>query len=109
MRAWGKFVCHSNKKLKPWRDHICNCLAGKLPEPLHGSIYAYLIFVLPRPKTSKRDRPCIRPDLDKLVRAVLDAVTQSKAIEDDGQIVEIQANKLYGDKPMLKLYLKELT
>ena len=38
------------------------------------------------------------PDLDKLVRAALDALT-GIVFGDDGQVCELYAHKLYGDGP----------
>lgn len=40
-------------------------------------------------------RPMVMPDLDKLVRAVLDALT-GVCYRDDAQVVEITASKVYG-------------
>jgi Holliday junction resolvase RusA-like endonuclease len=40
--------------------------------------------------------PAKRPDVDKLARACLDALTQSGAIRDDAQVVMLGATKVYG-------------
>lgn len=53
-----------------------------------------LTFVLPRPSTVRRAEPATRPDLDKLIRAVLDAATGVLWV-DDGQVVGIVARKVY--------------
>ena len=52
-------------------------------------------FYMPRPKTSKRATPSVRPDLDKLVRCIGDALEKSKVIRSDSRIVEITAKKVY--------------
>lgn len=52
-------------------------------------------FVLPRPmSTPKRSTPPAikKPDLDKLARAILDALTHT-VIADDSQVVNLRASK----------------
>jgi crossover junction endodeoxyribonuclease RusA len=51
-----------------------------------------------RPKTVNRPEPSVAPDLDKLVRAVLDGLT-AIAYRDDGQVVRLTAAKQYGVNP----------
>ncbi len=107
------YMIHSNKDLKPWRDKIVDELKMECwgQEPLDGAIEAHFAFVLPRGKTVKRDRPYAKPDLDKLVRAALDAITASGAIGDDAQVCVLHASKYYvfpGQEAKLKLHLKEM-
>jgi crossover junction endodeoxyribonuclease RusA len=52
-------------------------------------------FTFLPPKTTKRAAPTVKPDIDKLVRAVLDALT-GIAYEDDAQVTSILAMKNYG-------------
>jgi Holliday junction resolvase RusA-like endonuclease len=47
-------------------------------------------------KDSAPLHPATRPDVDKLIRAVLDALTMSGAIKDDGRVVTLAAVKTYG-------------
>lgn len=57
-----------------------------------------LVFSFIRPKSvsvKKRPNMTVKPDLDKLTRAVLDALTHH-AYDDDSQVVCIYANKVYG-------------
>jgi Holliday junction resolvase RusA-like endonuclease len=65
-----------------------------------------LLFIMPRPKTIKRPEPSVAPDLDKLVRAALDALT-SVAYGDDGQVTEIHAMKIYGQVPGLEVRVEK--
>jgi Holliday junction resolvase RusA-like endonuclease len=59
---------------------------------------------MPKPKTVKRLHPTVAPDLDKLIRAVLDSMT-AIAYLDDGQVTEINATKIYGVAPFLEVGL----
>lgn len=76
--------------------------------PLDGSVRVKCLFTFARPKRHRRangdlrdDAPWwhgTRPDVDKLCRAILDAIT-GIVIGDDGQVCELVAGKVYGDEP----------
>ena len=65
-----------------------------------GPIRVFVTFALPRPKKfSKRGQPVAHltaPDIDKLLRAVLDALTHV-AWHDDSQVVEVLGLKRYAE------------
>ncbi len=68
------------------------------PGGWEGPVGIDLHFGLPKPKSAPKKRrvwPDKRPDLDKLTRAVLDALTYV-VYADDSQVVEIRATKDYG-------------
>jgi crossover junction endodeoxyribonuclease RusA len=59
-------------------------------------VYVRLEFVLPRPVSTPKRRtpPAVkRPDVDKLARAVLDALTSAGALADDSQVVDLHPIK----------------
>lgn len=102
-RAWvihGKpIITSSAKGLSTWRRLVADVAQDYAPEePWEGPVGIELHFGLPRPKSApkrKRVWPDKRPDLDKLTRAVLDALTYV-VFADDSQVIEIQASKDYG-------------
>jgi Holliday junction resolvase RusA-like endonuclease len=51
--------------------------------------------------------PTVPPDLDKLIRAVLDGLT-GVAYKDDGQVVKITAVKIYGQKLGVQIGIMEI-
>ena len=54
---------------------------------------------IPKPPTVKRLAVTVPPDLDKLQRAVGDALSiNAGLIKDDAQIIEWHARKEYGDQ-----------
>ena len=57
-----------------------------------------LSFRFAKPARPKHyDYPAVKPDIDKISRAVLDAVTDAKAVWlDDSQVVSLAADKSYG-------------
>lgn len=108
----GGRMIESSTRLRPWRDSViweareARRLTGWEPPQ---AVTAELTFYLPRPKSvsdTKRPWPCVKPDLDKLVRAVFDALTQGGAVTDDASIVSLLTAKVYGP-PMLDVSLWE--
>ncbi len=61
-----------------------------------GPVRVKICFYLPLPSSSPhRVLHSSRPDLDKLIRSVLDSLTDSGLIRDDALVSEIWAEKLY--------------
>lgn len=83
--------------LAVWRSDIARA-AKTETESLVGPVGVDLTFVMKRGKTVKRILPFVRPDLDKLIRAVLDGLT-GVAYADDEQVCVIYAEKVYGTEP----------
>jgi Holliday junction resolvase RusA-like endonuclease len=105
MRVFNGHVVHNKgAELAVWRSAIAieARRAGCTPEP--GAVKLDLLFVMPKPRTVKRTQPTVAPDLDKLIRAALDAMT-AIAYVDDGQVTEIIAQKVYGPQPFLEVGL----
>lgn len=101
-------VMHTNTRdLKKWRESIANAYKLMKKPPIDGAVQLELTFVLVKPKTVKRIYPFVRPDLDKLCRAVLDALT-NVAYKDDQQVVILNANKIYGNKAGVFIRLSEV-
>ena len=108
-------MIESCKTVKPWRESIRSALItdrGKPIERFEGAVVCILDFVLPRPKTTpKRSTPeaTKKPDIDKLSRAVLDAITSAGVIVDDSYIVDMHPKKRLaelGKAPGLRLRLR---
>lgn len=85
--------------------------------PIENPIAVRVMFYMPIPKaTSNKARermavglevPAKKPDIDNLLKAVLDALN-GKAYHDDNQIVEISAKKLYSTEPRTEVFISEL-
>ncbi|MGP5263676.1 RusA family crossover junction endodeoxyribonuclease [Glutamicibacter arilaitensis] len=106
----GRMI-ESSKKLKPWRDRVTAVAKTRvLDEPLDGHLRLIVNFYMPAPLKSKfGSRPAGTPDLDKLVRAVGDALTQSKLIKDDARIVSLIAHKHWAlDTPGAEITIERL-
>lgn len=101
--------------LGPWRAQIAAVALEHLSEPLEGPVSVCLAFTFGRPKKHYRTgrhagellstAPSLhttRPDVDKLARAVLDALT-GIAFRDDGQVAELSARKTFGGRPGVRI------
>jgi crossover junction endodeoxyribonuclease RusA len=126
-------VCHrsevriadDSKRTKPWRQAIRKAIdLEPLEHPTAGPVRLSLLFGLPRPRShylpanSRRPAPVLRddaprhpigkPDIDKLERAVLDALT-GKAYLDDAQVIEVLKAKHYAEaSPHLEIRVEVL-
>lgn len=104
VRGNRAIITHDNKKTMPWRDSIAwhararfNIDSIMWPRP--SALHVEVDFVMPRRKAEpKRVTPAHtrKPDVDKLARAVLDALT-GILFEDDSQVVALIAGKRTAD------------
>lgn len=97
----GRMI-ESSKALPAWRDTVAwsaRHAMGSRPTIL-GPVGVTVEFWFPMPKSARRAdrekgkvlRPR-KPDVDKLSRAVLDALTDAGVIADDSQVVVLTATK----------------
>lgn len=104
----GKIITWADnaERLRPWQRAIAVAARAAGLKPASGSVDLVVRFYLPRPKRhygarglrpSAPDAHTQKPDLDKLLRAVLDALT-GVAYRDDGQVLLIEAMKLWADE-----------
>ena len=90
-------VTHANPQgLGAWRQSVAAAAMALNAAPLQGPVLVHATFWLPRPKSRAKRHlwPDTRPDLDKLARAVLDALT-GIAWANDAAIVDLHAQKAY--------------
>lgn len=109
-KGWKRaIITTDNTNLKPWRQQI-SATAQSLNVPVFhdkAPIRIVLDFFFARPKTAKnRKGMIVKPDLDKLQRAIFDGIT-GILIRDDSQIVDVQARKLYGDPERVEIEIQE--
>lgn len=119
MTFYERGVAHGRpahaRTLAVWRSAVAAAgreamVAAGLP-PFHGPVGVELRFVLERPlhhhRGRRRSHPVrddapefshSKPDLDKLVRAAIDAITMAEVVwGDDAQVAEVRAFKRYGE------------
>jgi crossover junction endodeoxyribonuclease RusA len=119
----------SSAKVAPWRADVRQAVldASNGSGPTLRPVTVRVDFVLPRPKGHYRTgryagmlrdsapaHPAGKPDLDKLVRAVLDAIGSTGAVwHDDSQVIDIEAGKHYPsvttlDRPGAIIHISEV-
>lgn len=83
-------------RLKDWRQAIASEARQAAQELISGPVRVDVEFYLPRPVSRpKKDLwPDRKPDVDKLARACLDALT-GVVFKDDSQVVKLDASKAY--------------
>ena len=89
-----------DKKLPAWRAAVeaaAQLSAGPTWEPIDAAVSVTGQVSLRKPKTTKYpDAPAGTPDLDKLQRAIGDALTKARVIADDARIVHWNIRKVWG-------------
>lgn len=93
-------VTSANRNLKPWRQQLSETMlaeSGKYAGESDQPVCMSLMFVFERPKSAPKKRVgmTVKPDVDKLCRAILDAGT-GILYHDDSQVISLTAAKSYG-------------
>lgn len=121
LRAGGRGqLFYSNAAyLKPYRTAVASAVreaAGDSHEQWTGPVTVRVLFLFERPKSHVLKSGALRkgqppekltpPDLDKLTRSVLDAITQSGVYADDAQVTVLEAAKDYGPEALTRLEIE---
>jgi crossover junction endodeoxyribonuclease RusA len=95
-------IYDDNPNTGPWRERIALAASRRMcdleltPFEPKTPLHVELSFVLPRlanaPKTRAHPPAVTKPDLDKLIRAVFDALT-GPVLHDDAQVTGVYAYK----------------
>lgn len=105
-------MVESSAAVGPWRDAIRSSAVLAAARAgwttTAGPLTLSVVFTLPRPAGHYRTgryaellrpnappAPATRPDLDKLIRSTLDALTDAGTMTDDGLVVALSAAKTY--------------
>jgi Holliday junction resolvase RusA-like endonuclease len=114
-RRGSKIVLvESSKALPEWRRRLVEAFTpfkGLTTNPgYENGATVSVEFYLPRPKSVKRQYPTTKPDLDKLIRSVGDALEIGGVIDGDSKIVQWIASKRYADtmEPGVTIEVKPL-
>jgi crossover junction endodeoxyribonuclease RusA len=109
MKVINGHILHSQgSALAVWRSTVALSARFAGAKPVDGAIGIEIEFHVRRPKTVRRAYPTVAPDLDKYIRACLDALTGIAYI-DDAQVIDIKATKVYSDNPgaQIKIFKKD--
>lgn len=107
----GGRMIEMSKAVGPWREAVradtVRAVNGRAP--FEGPVMVQAVVYLPRPqghhgarglKPSAPEFPAGRPDLDKLMRSIMDGMKAGGVYRDDSQVVDLKARKAYADGPI---------
>lgn len=110
-KGWTRPVLtHDSRRTKPWQEAVVSAAHEAMTgPPMQGPVSVRIEFLLPRPKsTPKRVLHHIKkPDLDKLVRCIFDALTRAGIFRDDAQVMALHASKAFGAVPGAEIDVQE--
>jgi Holliday junction resolvase RusA-like endonuclease len=117
-------VADANNKTMPYRQAITQTVLNKLGDTelpwakvdkkgsrrLAVPVWLSLKFYLIRPPTAPRKRICptVKPDIDKLIRSTMDALT-GVLFDDDAQVVELSTSKNYGTPERVEIVCRRMS
>lgn len=80
-------------KLRPWRAKVA--AAADLGLTFDGPVFVAATFFMPRPQRPRWWAPAVKPDIDKLVRALFDGMTDGGLLRDDARVTRKVIEKRY--------------
>jgi len=107
-------ITEDSAKTKPWRQDVKVAALAAVADrpPFEGPLEVTIAFALPRPGyhfgtgrnagVLKPNAPMYvekKPDIDKLTRSTLDALTEARVFKDDAQVAALNLVKGYATDP----------
>jgi Holliday junction resolvase RusA-like endonuclease len=84
---------------KAWRKKVTDTVkAHEQYIRYKGAVNVSLVFYMEQAKSNKTRFMMQKPDVDKLCRSILDALSDSEIIEDDSRVVTLTAQKKWADQ-----------
>ena len=103
-------IVESSPKLPAWRKAVSDAVIAGMKDSgddskFEGAVKVEAVFYLTRKPSVKRALPTVPPDVDKILRSLMDGITaRSKSGEilgvwqDDSQVVKVDVSKVYATK-----------
>lgn len=90
----------NDKLLRPYRKAVAEAARAAWGgrEPLEGPVALVGEFRFVRPKSVRRAHMTVKPDKDKLERAICDALTEAGVWRGDQQVVVSRTEKVYAEE-----------
>lgn len=114
----GRYGTYTPKKTQEYEEYVKACWVSKYGaiQPAEQPLEVNIVFYMPIPKSySKKQKAEIlsgrlkhtkKPDIDNLIKSVLDALN-GLAYADDSQIIKVTAVKRYAETGSTELTIKE--
>jgi Holliday junction resolvase RusA-like endonuclease len=83
-----------------WKEEVKAAFVSCRRETISTPVYLKVIFYLPTPKRKNKNdienmKHNVKPDLDNLLKALMDAMTNVRIWEDDALVFKIESEKWY--------------
>ena len=110
-------LTNDNARTKPWQAFVTDSVRRITTSKMLGPVRVDAVFFLPRPKYHYKkdlirdDAPTAhdkKPDIDKLSRCLLDAITDAGAWGDDSQVSGLFVSKEYGEKTGVQINVRKI-
>jgi len=95
-------IIESSPKLPAWRKAVSDAVIQAMQDSgdlskFDGAVKLEAVFYLTRKPSVKREWPIVPPDLDKVLRSLMDGITaKGQGVwGDDAQVVRIEVSKKY--------------
>jgi len=95
-------IIESSPKLPAWRKAVSDAVIQAMQDSgdlskFDGAVKLEAVFYLTRKKTVTRPYPTVPPDLDKVLRSLMDGISaKGQGVwGDDAQVVRIEVSKKY--------------
>ena len=112
VRGGRAIITNDNPKTKAWQTIVAwEAQRNRPGDIIQEAVQVNLKFYFLRPKSvpvKKRPFHTVKPDIDKITRAVLDGL-KGTIYSDDSVVVKLIVEKEYGDPPRCEIEVKEHT
>lgn len=115
----GRYGTYTPKKTQKYEEYVKACWVSKYGaiQPAEQPLEVNIVFYMPIPKSVNKKRKAEilsgrlkhtkKPDIDNLIKSVLDALN-GLAYADDSKIIKVAVEKQYSEKPRTELSIKEV-
>jgi Holliday junction resolvase RusA-like endonuclease len=115
-KGWNRaIITTANSKNKPWRQEVAGMAASYMEERSLDlleelPIQVNVEFFFEKPKSTKKTvmHKITKPDIDKLARSVLDALT-GVVFKDDSQVVRCTLGKSFGSPARAEIEVTQVS
>lgn len=111
VRGGRAIITNDNPKTKAWQTIVAwEAQRNRPGDIIQEAVQVNLKFYFIRPKSvpaKKRPYHTVKPDIDKITRAVLDGL-KGTIYSDDSVVVKLIAEKEYGDPPRCEIEVIEI-